>query len=40
MFDVMKAPRWEAVVEALTSNVDSRTDEVVLIFERPLATDE
>lgn len=36
LFDVTKASRWEAVVEALTSNVSSRTDEVVLIFERPL----
>ena len=37
MFDVMKASKWEAVVEALTSNVPVRTDEVVLIFERPIA---
>lgn len=37
MFDVMKASVWEEVVEALTSNVDSRTDEVVLLFERPVA---
>ncbi|KAG7347964.1 hypothetical protein IV203_016669 [Nitzschia inconspicua] len=36
MFDVMKAKNWEKVVEALTSNVDTRTDEVVLLFERPL----
>lgn len=36
MFDVARATKWEAVVEALTSNVPSRTDEVVLIFERPL----
>jgi len=36
LFDVMKAKAWEQVVEALTSNVDSRTDEVVLLFERPL----
>jgi hypothetical protein len=35
MFDVAKATRWDAVVEALTSNTPSRTDEVVLIFERP-----
>merc|ERR1712127_124776 len=34
MFDVMGAKAWEEVVEALTSNVDSRTDEVVLLFER------
>ena len=39
MFDVMKASRWEQVVEALTSNVESKTDEVVLIFERALETD-
>lgn len=36
MFDVMKAKQWEQVVQALTSNTASRTDEVVLIFERPL----
>eukprot|EP00534_Pseudo-nitzschia_fraudulenta_P001665 CAMPEP_0201117940 /NCGR_PEP_ID=MMETSP0850-20130426/2012_1 /ASSEMBLY_ACC=CAM_ASM_000622 /TAXON_ID=183588 /ORGANISM="Pseudo-nitzschia fraudulenta, Strain WWA7" /LENGTH=180 /DNA_ID=CAMNT_0047382741 /DNA_START=92 /DNA_END=634 /DNA_ORIENTATION=+ len=34
MFDVMKAKDWPRVVEALTSNVESRTDEVLLIFER------
>jgi len=37
LFDVMKAAQWSEVVEALTSNVDSRTDEVVLLFERPLS---
>jgi hypothetical protein len=37
MFDVMKSKSWQQVVEALTSNVESRTDEVVLIFERPLS---
>jgi len=36
MFDVMKAVRWEDVVEALVSNEDNRTNEVVLLFERPL----
>lgn len=36
MFDVMRSKNWEQVVEALTSNVESRTDEVVLLFERPL----
>lgn len=37
MFDVVNgAKAWEQVVEALTSNIESRTDEVVLIFERPL----
>ena len=40
MFDVMQAKRWEDVVEALTSNVESRTDEVVLVFERPLSPSE
>jgi len=36
LFDVAKAVAWEQVVEALVSNVPARTDEVVLIFERPL----
>ncbi|ACI65100.1 predicted protein [Phaeodactylum tricornutum CCAP 1055/1] len=36
MFDVMNAKAWEQVVEALVSNVDTKTDEVVLLFERPL----
>lgn len=36
MFDILAAGRWEEVVEALVSNVPERTDEVVLIFERPL----
>ncbi|KAL3944968.1 MAG: hypothetical protein SGBAC_000944 [Bacillariaceae sp.] len=36
LFDVMSAKSWEQVVEALVSNVESRTDEVVLLFERPL----
>lgn len=40
LFDVMKAAQWGEVVEALTSNVDSRTDEVLLIFERALPTEE
>lgn len=34
MFDVVKAKVWEQVVAALTSNVASRTDEVLMIFER------
>ena len=34
MFDVMKASKWEAVVEALVSNEAGRTNEVVLLFER------
>jgi len=38
MFDVMKAKDWSRVVEALTSNVEDRTDEVVLIFERKTDT--
>ena len=34
MFNVMEAETWQEVIEALTSNVESRTDEVVLLFER------
>lgn len=36
MYDVMQAAQWQEVIDALVSNVDSRTDEVVLLFERPL----
>jgi len=36
MFDVMKSDVWEKVINALTSNVPARTDEVVLLFERAL----
>jgi hypothetical protein len=36
LYNVMAAKSWEQVVEALVSNVESRTDEVVLLFERPL----
>jgi hypothetical protein len=36
LFDFMKAASWEIFVEALTSNVSSRTIEIVMIFERPL----
>ena len=36
LFDVAKAKAWEQVVEALVSNTQDRTDEVVLIFERKL----
>ena len=36
LFDVAKATSWELVIEALTSNTQQRTDEVVLLFERPL----
>ena len=35
LFDVAKAGSWDAVVEALTSNTEDRTDTVTLIFERP-----
>ena len=34
MFDVGRAKNFEEVVEALTSNVEQRTDECVMIFER------
>ena len=36
LFDVLKAKSWEEVVEALTTNVQQRTDEILLVFERPL----
>jgi hypothetical protein len=36
MFNVMSAVKWEQVLEVLLSNTAQRTDEVVLIFERPL----
>ena len=36
MFDVLQAKDWGQVVEALVSNTQDKTDEVVLIFERPL----
>jgi hypothetical protein len=36
LFDIMQAKAWEQVLNALTSNIPSRTDEVVLIFERTL----
>ena len=36
LFNVAKAKAWEQVVEALVSNTPDRTDEVVLLFERPL----
>lgn len=39
MFDVLAAKRWDDVVAALVSNEKSRTDEVVLLFERPIKTD-
>jgi hypothetical protein len=35
LFDVMKARVWQEVVEALVSNTPQRTNEVVLVFERP-----
>ena len=34
IFDVNKAKAWEEVVQALTSNEKSRTDQIVLAFER------
>ena len=34
IFDVNKAKGWDEVVEALTSNEKSRTDQIVLAFER------
>ena len=37
MVDVMKCESWQQVIEALTSNVESRTDEVVLLFEREIS---
>ncbi|CAB9515425.1 expressed unknown protein [Seminavis robusta] len=37
MFNVMKAKEWGEVVEALLSNEQSRTDEVVLLFERAVS---
>ena len=36
MYDVVRAGKWEDVMEALTSNSPQRTNEVVLLFERPL----
>lgn len=36
MFDVLSARDWGQVVEALVSNTQDKTDEVVLLFERPL----
>ena len=36
MFNVVKAKEWGQVVEALLSNEQSRTDEVVLLFERAI----
>ena len=33
MFNVMEAETWREVNEALISNVESRTDELVLLFE-------
>eukprot|EP00580_Thalassiosira_gravida_P020079 CAMPEP_0201673244 /NCGR_PEP_ID=MMETSP0494-20130426/34189_1 /ASSEMBLY_ACC=CAM_ASM_000839 /TAXON_ID=420259 /ORGANISM="Thalassiosira gravida, Strain GMp14c1" /LENGTH=143 /DNA_ID=CAMNT_0048155105 /DNA_START=33 /DNA_END=464 /DNA_ORIENTATION=- len=37
MFDVLRAGKWEDVIEALVSNSPDRTNEVVMLFERPLA---
>ena len=36
MFNVMSVKQWEQVIQALVSNTIDRTDEVVLILERPL----
>ena len=36
MFNVMSVTQWEQDIQALVSNTVERTDEVVLIFERPL----
>ena len=36
MFNVVKAKAWEQVVQALTSNTETRTDEMVMIFERAM----
>merc|ERR1740130_1417167 len=38
LFDVAKAKSWDDVIEALTSNTPERTNEVVLVFERPLTS--
>ena len=35
LFDLSKAESWDEVVDKLTSNTPERTDEVVLVFERP-----
>jgi len=36
LLDLTKAKSWNEVVEALTSNVPQRTDEVLMLFERPM----
>jgi hypothetical protein len=35
LFNIMKALTWEEVVEALLSNTEEHTDEVLMIWERP-----
>jgi len=35
LFDVARAKSWDELVEKLVSNTPERTDEVVLVFERP-----
>jgi len=40
LFDVANANTWEEMVEALVSNTDQRTDEVLLIFERKVEVSE
>ena len=36
LFDVAKAENWDEVVDALVSNTVERTDEITMVFERPL----
>lgn len=36
LFDCVKAESWDDVVMALTSNTDSRTDQITMVFERPV----
>lgn len=35
LFDVAKATSWDEVVDALTSNTPERTEQIVMVFERP-----
>ena len=37
LFNVAEATSWDSVIEALVSNTEQRTDEVVLLFERKIA---
>lgn len=36
LFDVAKAKDWDELVDKLVSNTPERTDEVILVFERPI----